>query len=90
MTRVRHEGYTNNTSSTQVKNFDFNKDKCENIYSHPYMSYIANGKLQGVEQFHSEIDLASKICHLEMIRSHAKMRLKSAPQNLNFVMAKAI
>ena len=54
------------------------------------MSYIANGKLQGVEQFHSEIDLASKICHLEMIRSHAKMRLKSAPQNLNFVMAKAI
>ena len=27
---------------------------------------------------------------MEMARSHAKMRLKSAPQKLNFVMAKAI
>ena len=27
---------------------------------------------------------------LEMCPSHAKMRLKSAPQKLNFVMAKAI
>ena len=41
-------------------------------------------RLQGEEQFHSKNYL------LEMPRSHAKMRLKSAPQKLNFLMAKAI
>ena len=35
------------------------------------------------EQFHSKKYL------LEMTPSHAKMRLKSAPEKLNFVMAKA-
>ena len=37
-------------------------------------------RLQGEEQFHSKNYL------LEMPRSHAKMRLKSAPQKLNFLM----
>ena len=45
---------------------------------------MANERLQGEEQFHSKNYL------LEMPRSHAKMRLKSAPQKLNFLMAKAI
>ena len=45
---------------------------------------MANERLQGEEQFHSKNYL------LEMSHSHAKMRLKSAPKNLNFVMAKAI
>ena len=40
--------------------------------------------LQGEEQFHS------KNYYLEMPRFHAKMRLKSAPQKLNFLMAKAM
>ena len=40
--------------------------------------------LQGEEQFHSKNYL------LEMPRSHAKIRLKSAPQKLNFLMAKDI
>ena len=45
---------------------------------------MVNERLQIKEQFHSKNYL------LEMPRSHAKMRLKSGPQKLNFVMAKAI
>ena len=45
---------------------------------------MANLRLQGEEQFHSENFL------LEMPCSHAKIRVKSAPQKLNFVMTKAI
>ena len=45
---------------------------------------MAIARLQGEKQFHSKNYL------LEMPRSHAKMRLKSAPQKLNFIMAKAI
>ena len=45
---------------------------------------MAKERLQGEEQFHSKDYL------LEMPRFHAKMRLKSAPQKLNFLMAKAI
>ena len=52
--RVQHECYPNNTSATRAKNFDFDKDTRENILSHPYISYMANGRLQGEEQFHSK------------------------------------
>ena len=45
---------------------------------------MANERLQGVEHFHSKNYL------LELPRSHAKIRLKSTPQKLNFVMTKAI
>ena len=45
---------------------------------------MVNEMLQGEEQFHSKSYL------LEMPRSHAKMLLKSTPQNMNFVIAKAI
>ena len=45
---------------------------------------MANERLQGEEQFHF------KNYVLEMHRSHAKMRLKGAPQKLNFAIAKAI
>ena len=38
---------------------------------------MANERLQGEEQF------SSRNYRLEMPRSHAKMRLKSAPQKLN-------
>ena len=54
------------------------------MFSHPYIIYIANEIFQEEEQFHSKNYL------LEMLHSHAKMHLKSAPQKLNFVMAKAI
>ena len=56
----------------------------ENIFSHPYISYMASEIVQGEEQFHSKNYL------LEMPCSHAKMHLKSAPQKLNFAMEKAI
>ena len=48
-TRVRHERhecYTNDTGATLVKNFDFDNKTSENIFSHPYNSYIANGEKQ--------------------------------------------
>ena len=82
--RERYEYYTNDTSATRVENFYFENETNENIFSHPYLSYMANERLQGEEQFHS------KNCLLEMYLSHAKMRLKSAPQKPNFVIAKAI
>ena len=56
-TRVRQkqrECYTNNTSATLVKNFDFNNDSGENIFPDPYISYIANERLQGEEKVHSK------------------------------------
>ena len=45
---------------------------------------MASERLQGEEQFNSKNYL------LEMSRFHAKMRLKSAPQKINSLMAKAI
>ena len=83
-TRVRHDCNTNDTSATQVNNFDFDNGTSKNIFSHPYIYYTASERLQGEEQFHSKNYL------LEMPRSHAKMRLKSAPQKLNFLIAKDI
>ena len=79
-TWVQHEGNTNGTSATRVTNFDFDNDTSENIFSLPYISYIANERLQGEKQFHSKKYL------LEMTHPDTKMRLKSALQNLNFVM----
>ena len=80
----QHKCYTNNTSATLVRNFDFDNDTSENIFSHLYIRYMANEGLQREEQLYSKNYL------LEMPRSHTKMHLKSAPQKLNFVMAKAI
>ena len=79
-----HECYTNDTSVTWINNFDFDNDTSENIFPHPYIYYIASERLQGEEQFHSKNYL------LEIPCSHVKMRLKSAPEKLNFVMTKAI
>ena len=83
-TRVRKECYTNGTSAIRVKNFDFDNDTGKNIFLHPYIYYIASERLQGEERFHTKNYL------LEMSRFHAKMRLKSAPQKLIFLMVKAI
>ena len=66
-TRVRHECYTNDTSVTRVKNFDFDNGTSENILSQPYISYIGNERLQGKEEFHCK-NYLSKIP-----RSHAKL-----------------
>ena len=83
-TRVLHKRHECDTCATRVKNFDFDNETIENIFSHPCISYMANEQLQGEEQFHCMSYL------LGMPRSHGKMRLKSASQKLNFVMAKVI
>ena len=67
-----------------MKNFDFDNSTSNNIISHPYIFYMTSERLQGGQQFNSRNYL------LEMPRFHAKMCLKSAPQKLNFLMAKAI
>ena len=81
---MRHERYTNETKAPRVKNLDFDNEKSENIFSHPYISYVTNEKLQGVEQFQSKNYLLETPC------SHAKMQLESTPQKPNFVMEKAM
>ena len=73
----------NSTSATRANIFDFDDNTSENIFS-LYISYIGNERIQEEKQFNSKNYL------LEIPISHAKMRLKSAPQKLNFVMAKAI
>ena len=42
------------TSATCVKNFDFDNDINKNIFSQPYIYYMASETLQGEEQFHSK------------------------------------
>ena len=83
-TWVWHECYTNDTSATQVKNFDFDNDTVKTIFSHPYIYYMASERLQQEEQLHT------KNYRLKMSCFHSKMHLKSAPQKLNFLMAKAM
>ena len=53
-TQVRHECLTNDKSATLVRNFDFDNDTNENTFSHPYITYMANERLQEEEQFHSK------------------------------------
>ena len=83
-TQVWHGCYTNDTNATRVKNFDFDNDTSKNIFSHPHIYNMTSERLQGDEELHSKNYL------LEMTLSHAKMRLKSAPQKPNFLMAKDI
>ena len=66
-----HEVHECDTS----ENFDFDNDTSKNIFSHPYIYYMASERLQGEEQFHSRNYL------LEMPRFHAKMRLKVHHKN---------
>ena len=85
-TRVLHEQHECDTSATRtrVKNFDFDSDTSKNIFLHPHIYYIASERLWGEEQFHAKDYL------LEMPCFHVKMRLKSVPQKLDFLMTKAI
>ena len=69
-TRVRYECYTNDTSATWVKNFDFDDYTSKNIFSHPYIYYMASERLSGEVQFHSKNYL------LGMSFFHPKMHLK--------------
>ena len=51
---MRHVRYTNDTSATRVKNFDFDNDTGKNIFLHTYIYYMANEGLQGEQQFHTK------------------------------------
>ena len=85
-TRVRHKCDRSATRTTRVRHERkiLITIRIKNIFSHTYIYYMASERSQEEEQFHSKNYL------LEMSHSHAKMRLKSAPQKLNFLMAKAI
>ena len=67
------------TSPTRVKIFNFDNDTSENIFLHPYISYMAIETIQEQQEFHSKNYL------LEMPRSHANMHLKKEPQKLDFI-----
>ena len=85
VTRVQHKCDTNNTrakrvlrkrqNATRVKNFNFVNDTSENIFSHRYIGYIANERLQGEEQ------CLSKYYLFEMPCSHAKCVSKVQRKN---------
>ena len=64
-----------NDSATRVRNFDFDNNTIENIFSHSHISSMVKEILQGEEQFHSKNFL------LEMPGSHAKIHLKSAEKS---------
>ena len=84
--QMRHECYTNNTSAKRVKDSHFDNNKNENIFSHPYIYYMASERLKGEKQVHFK----NYLLELSLPRFHAKMHLKSAPQKLNFIMVNAI
>ena len=54
------------------------------MFSHPYIPYLASEELQEEERFHTKNYLSEMSCF------YAKMRLKSAPQKLNVLMAKTL
>ena len=81
---MRHKCDTSATRKTRVEKIDFDNGTGKNTFSQPYIYYMARERLQEEEQFHTKNYL------LEMSRLHTKMRLKSAPQKLDFLIAKAI
>ena len=80
-TRVQHVCYTNGTGAARAKNFDFDN----NTSFHTLILGIWQMK-----DHKKRKNFIVRTTFLEMPRSHAKMRLKSASRKLNFVMAKAI
>ena len=63
---------------------DFDNDTSKNIFSHLYISYMANERLEEEEQFHSKNYLS------KMPLFHAKIHFKSAPQKVNLVIAEKL
>ena len=52
----------NDTSATRVKNFDLNNDTSQNVFSHLYISYMANERLQGEEQIEKKFSIKITFC----------------------------
>ena len=74
----------NDTSATRGKNFDFDNDTSKSIFLQPYIYFMARERLQGQEIFNLKNYVLKMPCF------HAKIRLKSARQKLDFLMTKAI
>ena len=53
-TRVLYECYTNDASTKRVKYFDFDNSTGKNIFSQPYIYYMASERVKGEEQFHAQ------------------------------------
>ena len=68
----------------QHENFDFDSDTNKNIFSHPYINYIVNERLQGGEKFHSKNYLLEMLCHM-----HHKMIAKAISKRLSNILAKS-
>ena len=52
----------NDTSATRVKNFDLNNNTSQNVFSHLYISYMANERLQGEEQIEKNFSIKITLC----------------------------
>ena len=80
-TRVQYECYTNDTSATRttrVKNFDFENDTGKNMFSHPYIYYMASERLKGEEQFHTKnylLEIISFPCQNAFKKCKTKTKL---------------
>ena len=82
MTRVRHGCYTNNTSATRMKNFDFVTIRVK-TYFHTVIFTIWQ-----VKDYKERNTLILRTTFWKSLFSMT-MHLKSAPQKLNLLMAKA-
>ena len=76
-TSTRNGLHKRDTSETRATQVQHEWKKIIFIFLHPYMSYMANERLQGEQQFHS-IKFFWKIS-----RSHTKISFKSSSQKLN-------
>ena len=82
-TQVQHECYTNDTSVTRVKNFNFVTARVK-TYFHTLIFTIWQ-----VKGYKERNNLILRTTFWKLSLFHAKIRLKSAPQKLNFLMEKA-
>ena len=48
-TRLWHKCYMNDASAKRVKKIDFDNGTSKNIFSHPYIYYMASERLQREE-----------------------------------------
>ena len=77
-TRMQYECYTNDTSATRVKNFDFENGTGKNMFSHPYIYYMASERLKGEEQFHAKnylLEIISFPCQNAFKKCKTKTKL---------------
>ena len=81
--QVRHESDTNDTSATWVKNFDFQNETRENMFSHPTLA------IWQMKDYKERNNIILKTTFWQCLIPTPK-NVQSAPQILNFVIAKAI